>query len=431
MNSNYKWYRDDYENELRYGYLRQKRKNSSGRRILVYIALVLVTSLLTGTAVSSIMYRKFSNELARIELLAKETKQTDTAYNHQSGDGFLQETQSNANSESRLANAVVAGTDAKDYPVSVIAREVGPSIVGIRMITESPLIGFFGTTTEQSTEEGSGIIISSDGYIMTNYHVVQYADPKKSFSKNTVLEVFLPDKRQAKAKFVGGDAKNDLAVIKIDLKDLPAAKLGDSSKLQVGEPVVAIGNPLGLEFAGSVTAGVVSALNRKVETDDKVLNLIQTDAAINPGNSGGALVNYQGEIIGINTIKISVTGVEGLGFAIPINDAKPIVNELIKYGYVKGRPAIGISVREITEVLSQWYNIPMGLLVLETTPGGAADNAGIKRGDIIINVAGKRVKTMKELEQVKQGYRSGDSVDVTVVRDGKKLTVKLTFAEER
>lgn len=165
--------------------------------------------------------------------------------------------------------------------------------------------------------------------------------------------MFLLDGIQAKATYIGGDSKNDLTVIKIELDNLPVAELGDSSQLEVGERAVAIGNPLGMEFAGSVTAGVVSALDRKVTADDKTLNLIQTDVAINPGNSGGALVNSQGKVIGINTIKISVAGVEGLGFAIPINDAKPIINQLIMFGYVKGRPFIGISGREITETIAK------------------------------------------------------------------------------
>lgn len=201
---------------------------------------------------------------------------------------------SNTNSNSADKTRVIETALTKGSAVTDIAKKVGPSVVGIRITFANPQSSFLGEELGQSKAEGSGVIISNDGYIMTNYHVVEYADPKNGASKNTVLEVFLPDNRQATAKFIGGDSRNDLAVIKIDLKNLPVAELGDSSQLEVGEPAIAIGNPLGMEFAGSVTVGVISALNRKVETEDKTLNLIQTDAAINPGNSGGALVNSRG-----------------------------------------------------------------------------------------------------------------------------------------
>ena len=264
---------------------------------------------------------------------------------------------------------------------------------------------------------------------MTNYHVVQYADSKNGSSGNTVLEVFLPDKRQAKAKFIGGDAVTDLAVIKIDLTNLPVAELGDSSKLEVGETAVAIGNPLGMEFAGSVTVGVISALNRTIENE--ALSLIQTDAAINPGNSGGALVNSQGQVIGINSAKISDTGVEGLGFAIPINEAKPVINQLELFGYVKGRPFIGISGQDITDAISQVYDLPVGIYVTDVTAGSGAEKAGIIRGDVLTGMDGKTVKSTSDLDTIKLGHKAGDTVNVTIVRDGVKKTLKLTFTEEK
>ena len=272
-------------------------------------------------------------------------------------------------------NSLKTGLIEGSISVTEIAKKAGPSMVGIRMTATSSVNPFFGSDGETIKAEGSGIIISKDGYIMTNYHVVSEADPRNRDYKNVTLEAFLPDKRQAKAKFVGGDPLNDLAVIKINLKQLPTAELGDSSRLKVGEQAVAIGNPLGLEFAGSVTAGVISALNRTVSVEDRTLNLIQTDAAINPGNSGGALVNSEGKVVGINTIKISVPGVEGLGFAIPINDAKPIVNQLIKYGYIKGRPLIGISGQEITESLADYYKLPVGIFIVRVEANSGADKA--------------------------------------------------------
>lgn len=400
MYSEFDYY--NYEN-------RMKPKKKS--RLFTYLALVLLTSLLTSVLVGGMLYSKFSNEVEKVTAANQVINTTE----------FLD--------NGIKSNMVVNAALSKNSSIIDIAKKIGPSIVGIRM-TVSNRQSFFGNSGSDQAE-GSGIIISKDGYIMTNYHVVSYADPKSGEADNTVLEVFLPDKREAKAAFVGGDSQNDLAVIKIDLKNLPIAELGDSSKLQVGELAVAIGNPLGMEFAGSVTAGVISALNRSVDTGDKTLNLIQTDAAINPGNSGGALVNSQGQVIGINSVKISVSGVEGLGFAIPINDAKPIVSQLIKYGYVKGRPFLGINGIDVTQALGERYGLPVGIYVDSLISGGGAEKAGIEEGDVITKIAGKKVETMKELETVKKNYKAGDTVTVELVRDGEKLSLKLTFTEAK
>lgn len=377
-------------------------------------ALVVVCCLLTGFITGGAIYLKLSDEIRELKSI-----QADQSDNY-----ILSE------SDMAIENVLLLASDG-EMSVKNIAKKVGPSIVGIRMVTKSPRYWYYGDEMTESNFEGSGVIISKDGYIMTNYHVVQYADPKNALSKNTTLEVFLPDKRQAEAKFIGGDSKSDLAVIKINLKNLPVATLGDSDELEVGELAVAIGNPLGLEFQGTVTVGVISALNRTVSINDKTLNLIQTDAAINPGNSGGALVNSKGEVIGINTAKISVSGVEGLGFAIPINDAKPIIDQLIMFGYVKGRPFIGISGREITEQISRQYGLPVGIYVLEVVSGSGAEKAGIKIGDVLVSIAGKEVRTMTELDKIKENYKAGDTVSVVVARNGKKITLSLTFTEEQ
>lgn len=327
--------------------------------------------------------------------------------------------------------AVTNGTNGI-MPITQIAKKAGPSIVGIRMTLADSIERYFNADAQGAKSEGSGIIISKDGYVLTNYHVVAEADPRKSNEyQQAKLEVFLPDKRQAKAKFIGGDSQNDIAVIKIDLKNLTAAELGDSAKLQVGELAVAIGNPLGMEFMGSVTTGVISALNRSVNTGDRTLSLIQTDAAINPGNSGGALVNGSGQVIGMNTAKIAVSGVEGLGFAIPINTVKPIASQLIMYGYVKGRPLIGISGQEISEAIAQYYRLEVGIYVTDLTAGGGAAKAGIRRGDIIVNMAGKPVRTMSDIDSIKRSHKAGDTVNVVIVRNRQKKTLKLTFTEDR
>lgn len=319
-----------------------------------------------------------------------------------------------------------------DSPVVEIAEKVGPSIVGVRVTYRTRIFNFFWDDVGESKSEGSGIIITPDGYIMTNYHVVEAAF-NDTAGTNTKIEVFLPDKKSVEATKVGGDQKTDLAVIKINMDGLPAAELGDSDQLRVGELAVAIGNPLGIEFQGSVTVGVISALNRTLDLgNSQTLKLIQTDAAINPGNSGGALVNSKGQVIGVNTAKISMTGVEGLGFAIPINKAKEITSDLIKYKYVKGRPFLGISADlRYTEEMAKRYEMPPGVYVRQVTPFSGADRAGIQPGDVITKFDGKPVKSLTEINQIKENHKPGDTVDVELYRDGKTLNVKVKLGEEK
>jgi serine protease Do len=391
----------------------QTKKRSN---IKSYISVAVVSSLLTSSLVGGGLYYKFSSDLKNMTITA--SKYTDAVAGS--------EIQSEVSGSPEVMKTYIYRTAV----VPQIAKKVGPSIVGIKTTLQGQKRNLWFDVPSDSVEEGSGVIISQDGYIMTNYHVVAQSDPKSGMSKNTTMEVFLPDKRQAKATFIGGDEKSDLAVVKIDLDNLPVAELGDSSRLDVGETVVAIGNPLGMEFAGSVTVGVVSALNRKIDIEDKTLNLIQTDAAINPGNSGGALVNSMGKVIGINTVKISVSGVEGLGFAIPINDAKPIVDQLTLFGYVKGRPYMGISGQDITESISKQYDLPIGIYIVKVGPDTAADKAGLKKGDILVAMDGVEIKNLKKLDEIKSKHKAGDTVNVTVIRNGDKIDLRITFSEE-
>jgi serine protease Do len=390
-----------------------KRKSN----LKTYIAIVLITSLISSASVGGLMYHNFSKELDQKLVYSQKSITTDYF--------------AKVNTGGTKINGILETALTKGSSVTQIAKVVGPSVIGIRMTTVNPDTGFFwdqGT----SVSEGSGIVMNKSGYIMTNYHVVENADPKNDTSSSTTLEVFLPDKRQVKGKFIGGDKQTDLAVIKVELNNLTPAELGDSSKLEVGELAVAIGNPLGMDFAGSVTAGVISALNRTIDSGTgQSSKYIQTDAAINPGNSGGALVNSMGQVIGINSIKISVTGVEGLGFAIPINDAKPIVNQLIMFGYVKGRPLFGITGQEISDVISQRYDIPVGIYITDITPGSGADNAGIKKGDILISLANKKVKTLKDVDTIVKSYKAGDTINAVISRDDATKTLKITFTEEK
>lgn len=400
-----------------------KPEKSRKHKFFSYLAIVLVTSIITSFTVGGLLYNNFSNKLdEQVSALQRTSSQS------------LENSASNvaATNDSVTAKTTqLNSSGSSDLTVTEIAKKVGPSIVGIKMtVGTNRQSNYFGLGSQTSDSEGSGIIISKDGYIMTNYHVVQYADPKSNVS-NVKLTVYLPDKREATATFVGGDSDNDLAVIKISLSDLSVAELGDSSQVEVGDTAVAIGNPLGMEFAGSVTAGVISALNRQVDTGNTSLTLIQTDAAINPGNSGGALLNSKGQVIGINSAKISVTGVEGLGFAIPINTAKPIIEQLISYGYVTGKPLIGISAQEVSEEVSQMYDIPVGVYIVEVTQGGAAEKAGIQKGDILVKLDGKEVKTMSDIDAIKKTHKAGDTVKAVISRDGKTITVNLTFTEEK
>lgn len=300
-----------------------------------------------------------------------------------------------------------------------IARKVGPTVVGINTKTKTMTI--FGRMQE-AEGSGSGIILSADGYIVTNNHVIEGADN---------ITVILSDGKTYEAKLTGADSRTDLAVLKIDGKNLPYATLGNSSQLQVGELAVAIGNPLGNELAGSVTGGYISALNRSIIVDDKKFNLIQTDAAINPGNSGGALVNNYGEVIGINSVKMTSTGVEGIGFAIPIDEAKPIIEDLKTSGYVTGRPVIGIGGRNVTEQDSQYYNIPVGIYISQISPYSAAERAGLQVGDVVVEFNGEQVLTIDELNQKKEAFKVGDTVNITFIRNGERKTVKLTLMEEK
>ena len=309
--------------------------------------------------------------------------------------------------------------DRKALKTFEIAAEVGPAVVAI---TTESVTSFYGRlTTSQSA--GSGIIITEDGYIVTNAHVVENAK---------TITVVTEDGDSYVAELVGADAKSDLAVLKVEAdKSLSAAILGDSDQLVKGELAVAIGNPLG-ELAGTVTVGVISALNRQITIDNQVMSLIQTDAAINAGNSGGALVNTYGEVIGINSAKNAGSGIEGLGFAIPVNKAKPIIEELINYGYITGRPLIGINGESIPAQIAERYEWPQGVYVGSVATGGAAELAGIREGDIIVEFDGQAITTVAELNNIKEQHMPGDSITVKLYRTETKadVTVILTLGEE-
>lgn len=310
-----------------------------------------------------------------------------------------------------------------DSPVVAISAKVSPSVVGIKVTYSYELFRGYSTETEG---EGSGIIYSDDGYIVTNYHVIEEAIDDATAKIEVALE---GSEEWITASLVGYDKVTDLAVIKIEKTGLQAAEFGTSNDLKVGDIAVAIGNPLGQEFAGTVTSGIISALNRTVTTDGRTYKLIQTDAAINSGNSGGALANSKGQVVGINTVKIVATGVEGIGFAIPSDEAVPIIKELIENKKV-ARPSIGISGFDITETISKAYNLTMGIYVSEVLEDSPAAKAGFKSGDIIIKAEGTEVKTMDELNTLKYKHKIGDEFKVTVLRESKEIELTVVLGEE-
>lgn len=333
--------------------------------------------------------------------------------------------------------------------VADIVKKVTPSVVGVQSTFSSsngsnnnPMNGyggFFGYGSQGNngsqgmTGVGTGIIMSKDGYIVTNAHVIY--DDEYGYGEASSVQIQMSDEETTyDARIVAYDKEADIAVLKIDADNLTPAEFGDSSSCEVGEMVVAIGNPLGLQFQNTVTCGIISALDRKVTINDNTMTLIQTDTAINNGNSGGPLINSSGQVIGINSAKMSSTysgeaTVEGIGFAIPMSEAKSIVDDLINYGYVTGRPQLGISCQDVTEAVSQAYNIPVGAYIFSVTAGGAADQAGLQPGDVITSIQDQTISTTEELNAVKNQYKAGDTITLTYVRAGETKKVDVTLAE--
>lgn len=311
--------------------------------------------------------------------------------------------------------------------VEAVAEKVTPSVVGIRATSSSQNYSFFFGNSESSSE-GSGVIYSSDGYIVTNYHVISSA------LSNGKIEVFLPsDSENAiTATVIGYDSSSDLAVIKIDSRNLPAIELADSDDVSVGEITVAVGNPGGLDFMGSVSVGYISGVDRTLQVDTSYMTLIQTDAAINPGNSGGALVNSEGKLIGIPSVKISATGFEGMGFAIPSNTVVDICNNIISNkdnSNANQKPTIGVKISTSYDANTlKQIGYPSGALVADVTEGGPADTAGIKSGDLITKFAGSEIDGYSALAASISKQKVGDTVKIVVYRNGKYYETDLTIS---
>ena len=385
--------------------------NGFGKTILLpFISGVVGCSVVIGTC--------FGVPSIKEKLIGDTT--VEASINHTGGEG----TTSNLISLSNYSNTAVYA-----------ANRILPSIVGIEVSFTATSNSFFGLgqpVTSTATATGSGIIISEDGYIVTNNHVVSGSSSSYSYyelSEATSVKVKLNsntygDDAIFDAKIVGKDSQTDLAVLKIEKTDLTAAEFADSSQAVVGEFAMAVGSPLGLDT--TVTTGIISAVNREVVSDGTKYICIQTDAAINSGNSGGALVNSEGKVIGINTLKLSGNGVEGIGFAIPINSTLDIIDELIEHNKVI-RPYIGITGQDLDEETAKKNNLVVGIYVKDVESFSPAEKAGFKIGDVIIKADGKDIKTMDELNEIKNSHKVDDTMSITVNRDGeeKELSVKL------
>ena len=324
----------------------------------------------------------------------------------------------------------VSNTDYSNTSIAV-ANKVLPSIVGISVeYTVNTMFG--GSSTAEAS--GSGIIISEDGYILTNNHVINSSSSNSNSyyqitEANNLKVTLYNDDTKYDAKVIGSDSQTDLAVIKIEKTGLTAAELGDTDSVQVGEFAMAVGNPLGLQ--SSISCGIISAKNREVpdSSSNTIYRVIQTDAAINSGNSGGALVNADGKVIGINTLKLSGTGIEGIGFAIPINSTIDVYKELISNGKI-ARPYIGITGIDLDETTAKKNNLVEGIYVKKVDNFSAAEKAGIQIGDVIIAADGTSIKTMDELNTIKNKHSVGDKLNLKVNRNGKEKEITLTLQEQ-
>lgn len=418
------------------------------RGFLKAVAFILCMAIVGTGSVKG--YQYFEKHDSKLSVMVNDDKKSDKEQSESSdkSDETKASDESSTNSasskkDSQLPSLIdlASRDDAKSVPD--IVEEAMPSVVGIASTFEYKSNsnsafswGWGSSSTPESNEikgTGTGIVMTADGYIITNAHVI-YDDSEYQCGKAVDVSVVFSDKSELEAKIVGYDTESDIAVLKVDADNLTPATFGNSDELEVGELVIAIGNPLGFDLFGSVTSGIVSALNREISINEKQMKLIQTDAAINSGNSGGPLLNSCGQVIGINSAKMSSNysssaSIEGLGFAIPISEAKNIIDDLISYGYVTGKPQIGISCVDVDELYSRYYNIPQGIWVREVEEGSAAEKAGIKVGDVIIGIEGEAVSSIKEMNEIKNKYKAGDEITLTISRSNEDIEIKLVLQE--
>ena len=389
----------------------RQKKRKCGKIVKTILSGLLTLALVAvGCGATAILLQMhWGDEIKRNEQLVHQMQQTIEELREEIRDNSFT---GNGNSISGTPNVNEGGLT----PAQVYAQNV-QSIVAI----SSKITGnIYGQTTEASSS-GSGFIISEDGYIVTNYHVVQNA---------SAITVITHDAYQYSAALVGSDSANDIAVLKVEAQGLRPVKMGSSDDLIVGDQVVAIGNPLG-ELTSTLTVGFVSAMDRNINTDGTVINMIQTDAAINSGNSGGPLFNMNGEVVGITTAKYSGTTnsgavIEGIGFAIPMDDVRKKITDLRDYGYITGA-SLGVMVHDMDQKTAEYYGLPMGAYVVEVVVGNCAEAAGVLAKDIIIAIGDHPVTSLNELSRVLEMYAGGEQTTITVWRSGKEVVLDITL----
>ena len=335
-------------------------------------------------------------------------------------------------------------TDSSELTTEEVVEKVLSSVVGIEstftMTSQNNGSGYFNfggfgqnqqPQTSSATATGTGVVITTDGYIVTNAHVIYDTEYNSGLASS--ISVIVNEEDRYDAEVIGYDTDYDLALLKINAKNLVAAEFGNSDELNLGQDVIAIGNPLGFDLMNTVTGGIVSGLNRQITINEKSMTLIQTDAAINSGNSGGPLINKNGQVIGINSSKMSASyseaSIEGIGFAIPSNEAARIVKDIMEYGYVTGKPQLGISCQDVTENISRMYNIPVGVYITAVAEDSAAEKAGLQTGDIITKINDEDVTSYDELTAKKNEYKAGETIELTYVRKGEENKVTVTLDE--
>lgn len=366
---------------------KEKKRKSFRGSLFSYVALALVCSIVGGLASTFLAPILFNNV--------------------------------NTASKEYTPQAITINTNDDVSTVSAVAKKAMSSVVGITTIETQDLL-WFGQRDVPGV--GSGVIVDSDGYILTNSHVVANGNAKD-------IKVLFENGDKVQGSVLWNDATLDLAIVKVDVTGLPVAVLGDSDDLEVGEIAIAIGNPLGLEFQRSVTSGIISGLHRSIQVDQTTVidDLIQTDASINPGNSGGPLLNRNGEVIGINTAKMK--SAEGLGFSIPINQAKAIVEEVIKKGSYKTVyiGITGMSVEEFEGRVGVKLSVDSGLVILTVEQGSPADKAGLYNGDIITKIDNIQIDSLSQLKKALYKYKQGDKASLSVIRNGNETKLEIEF----
>ncbi len=422
--------------------MKQNNNQHKGHTIMKVSAALAAMLLVSGTSVG--MYKLTEKLGAEAPEYSVSENLTDTG-----SDTAAQEKSTAGSTAAKAVNMswIEMASPADALTVPEIVEKAMPSAVGIRSTftytsrtadnTGFAFGGMRGNAqpmTQETTASGSGIVMSSDGYIITNAHVIYDTESEYQMGKASSVQVVMGENHDVEyeAEIVGYDIQTDLAVLKIDAEGLTPAEFGNSDELTVGELVVAIGNPLGFELYGTTTCGIVSAKNRTIQLEDRTMTLIQTDAAINAGNSGGMLLNSSGQVIGINSMKMSSSygeaSVEGLGFAIPINDAAEIIGSLIRDGYVTGRPQFGICGTTITEDMAALYHLPQGVYVYSVSENSGK---GLQQGDVITAVDGTEITTMEELNQQKNLHKAGETVTLRISRNGESKDVQITLQESR